>query len=213
MVVVLMLHCNKTARASVAASPVQPAQAAKSMTRSNDHDAHRQSQEGKVQRQQQQAGNQHPETQHRQEAEKSAQYEQQPDGNPQPSRRGLAQPAQAASRPTRKQSLPAIEVKIQPPLVSVGHVYTVPRPRSPAREWPVTAQGPPSRSPGFIYRRVQRRPALILASVAAPGQSCLSPKVLNGTGAVSRCACRSGASGSTYNKPVTISPRAWQAWR
>src|SRR5690348_10336422 len=127
MVVVLMLHCNKTARASVAASPVQPAQAAKSMTRSNDHDAHRQSQEGKVQRQQQQAGNQHPETQHRQEAEKSAQHQQQPDGNPQPSRRGLAQPAQAASRPTRKQSLPAIEVKIQPPLVSVGHVYTVPR--------------------------------------------------------------------------------------
>jgi hypothetical protein len=27
-------------------------------------------------------------------------------------------------------------VKIQSPLISVGHVYTVPRPRSPAREWP-----------------------------------------------------------------------------
>lgn len=208
-----MLHCNKTARASVVASPVQPAQAAKSMTRSNDHDAHRQSQERKIQRQQQQTGNQHPETQHRQETEKSAQYEQQPDGDPQPSRRGLAQPAQAASRPARKQSLPAIEVEVQSPLVSVGHAYTVPRPRSSAREWAVTAQGTPPRPTGFMHRRVQRRPALIFASVAAPGQSCLSPRVLNATGAVSRCACRSGASGSTYNKPVTISPRAWQAWR
>ena len=209
-----MLHCNKTARASVAASPVQPAQAAKSMTRSNDHDAHRQSQEGKVQRQQQQAGNQHPETQHRQEAEKPAQHQQQPDRNPQPSRRRFAQPAQAAGRPARKQSLPAIEVKIQPPLVSVCHFYTVPRPRSPAREWRATA--PRERRRAANRTRPlpdQRRPALIFASVAAPGQSCLSPSVLNATGAVSRCACRSGASGSTYSNPVTISPRAWQAWR
>ena len=59
----------------------------------------------------------------------------------------------------------------------------------------------------------QRKPALTFASIAAPGQSCLSPSVLNATGAVSRCACKSGASGSTYNNPVTISPRAWAACR
>src|SRR6185437_5529481 len=126
-------------RASAAESTVPTTQPKKPVAGSNDHDAHRQAQERQVQRQQQQAGNQHPEAQHRQEPEKPAQHEQQANRNPQPARGGLAQPAQAASRPARKQSLPAIEVKIQSPLVSVGHVYTVPRPRSSAPEWLATA--------------------------------------------------------------------------
>jgi len=214
MVVAVMLRCNKAARASAVARPVPPPQPADPSAGPHDHDVHRQSQERKIQRQQQQAGNQHPEAQHRQEPDQSTQYQQQADRNPQPSRRRLAEPAQAASRPARKQSLPAIEVKIQSPLVSVCHVYTVPRPRSPARErlatMPRTVAAPPRE---FMPCRVQRRPALIFASVAAPGQSSLSPSVLNATGAVSRCACKSGASGSTYNNPVTISPRAWQACR
>lgn len=54
----------------------------------------------------------------------------------------------------------------------------------------------------------QRSPALIFSSTAEPGQSSRSPRLLNATGAVPRCACRSGASGSTYSKPVTSSPRA-----
>jgi uncharacterized protein (DUF1499 family) len=62
-------------------------------------------------------------------------------------------------------------------------------------------------------KRFQRNAALIASSVAEPGQSSRSPKVLKATAVVSRCACRSAASGSTYSNPVTISPRALQACR
>lgn len=57
-------------------------------------------------------------------------------------------------------------------------------------------------------QRRQRRLALIFASAAPPGHSARSSRALNGTAAVSRCACRSGAAGSTYSNPVTISPHA-----
>lgn len=214
MVVAVMLRCNKRVCTSTVVCPVAPPQATKPGTGTHDHDAHRHPQERQVQRQQQQAGNQHPEAKHRQDSEQSAQHQQQPDRNPQPPRGRLAQPAKAASRPTRKQSLPAIEVEIQSPLVSVCHGYTVPRPRSPARERLAAMPAARTTRPtGLTTCRIQRKPALIFASVAAPGQSCLSPSVLNATGAVSRCACRSGAPGSTYNNPVTISPRAWAACR
>ncbi len=201
--------------ASAAASPVPVPHPAKRVAGPNDHDAHRPPKEWEVQRQQQQAGDQHPEPQHRQEPEEPAHHEQQADRNPQPPRRRLAQPSQAASRPTRKQSLPAIEVNVQSPLVSVCHAYTVPCPRSPAREWLAgeACSETPWGTPRGRPQGVQRRPALIFASLAAPGQSSPSPSVLNATAAVSRCACRSGASGSTYSRPVTISPRAWQACR
>src|SRR3984957_1249926 len=60
-----------------------------------------------------------------------------------------------------------------------------------------------SRSAGD-YRRL----ALILSSAAEPGHSAFSPSVLSGVSTVSRWACRSWASGSTYNSPVTIWPLA-----